>query len=506
MNPLREGLIKERVPEPQVMVIFGASGDLTRRKLLPALYTLARERLLPAPFAVVGFARRPLGDEGFRQKMREGCDQFTRLRPVDDTLWATLADAIYYHQGSFDDPAAYTTLKARLEEIDTSLGVPANRLFYLSTPPSAYPEIIKNLGEAGLVTRSYSPFARIIVEKPFGRDLETARTLNRQLKQVFREVQIFRIDHYLGKETVQNMLVFRFGNGIFEPLWNNRYVDHIQITGAESIGMEGRGAYYEEAGILRDMVQNHLFQVMSLMGMEPPVSMDSDAVRDEKVKFLRSLRTIPLDKMDEFVVRAQYTSGHVLGESVAGYRQEPGVDPGSTTETYVALKLYVDNWRWANVPIYLRSAKRMPKRVTEIAIHYRHAPHQVFGSDGGRGPVPNILSIRIQPDEGISLHFGSKVPGPTTDIAPVNMEFRYGTSFGAEPPEAYERLILDAMLGDSTLFTRDDEVEASWSFISRIHEAWRQQKKKQIPLFEAGSWGPVEADELLEEGISWRTP
>jgi glucose-6-phosphate 1-dehydrogenase len=506
MNPLREGLIKERVPEPQIMVIFGASGDLTKRKLLPALYTLARERLLPSAFAVVGFARRPIGDEGFREQMREGCEKHARRRPVDKTLWASFASGIYYHQGAFDDLGAYSTLKARLEEIDAKQGISANRLYYLSTPPSAYPQIIENLGKAGLVSRAYQPFTRIIVEKPFGRDLESAKLLNRQIKQVFREAQIFRIDHYLGKETVQNMLVFRFGNGIFEPLWNNRYVEHVQITGAESIGVEGRGAYYEEAGILRDMVQNHLFQVLSLVGMEPPVSMESNTVRDEKVKFLRSLRPIPPDRMDDFVVRAQYTQGHVLGESVPGYRQESGVAPESVTETYVALKLFADNWRWAHVPIFLRSAKRMPKRVTEIAIQFRQAPHLLFGHDRGQGPVPNVLSIRIQPNEGISLHFGSKIPGPTMEVAPVNMEFRYGTSFGNEPPEAYERLILDAMIGDSTLFTRDDEVEASWTFITGIHEAWARQKKRQIPFYEAGSWGPPEADELLGEGIRWRSP
>ena len=506
MNPLREGLVKERIPEPQVMVIFGASGDLTKRKLLPALYTLARERLLPSPFAVVGFARRPAGDDEFREQMRAGCDKYARRRPVDKTLWGGFAPGIFYHQGSFDDLGAYNTLKARLEEIDAQFGIPANRLYYLSTPPSAYPDIIENLGKSGLVNRTNQPFTRIIVEKPFGRDLESARVLNRQLKQVFREAQIFRIDHYLGKETVQNMLVFRFGNGIFEPLWNNRYIDHVQITGAEAIGVEGRGAYYEEAGILRDMVQNHLFQVMSLMGMEPPVSMESNSVRDEKVKFLRSLRPIDPERMDEYVVRGQYTSGHVQGQSVPGYREEPGVAPESMTETYVGLKLLVDNWRWANVPIFLRSAKRMPKRVTEIAIHFKAAPLMLFGNHGGQGPVPNILSIRIQPNEGILLHFGSKIPGPTMDVAPVNMEFRYGTSFGAEPPEAYERLILDAMVGDSTLFTRDDEVEASWTFITRIHETWAGQKKRKIPGYEAGTWGPAEADELLGENYRWRQP
>ncbi|MDH4225994.1 MAG: glucose-6-phosphate dehydrogenase, partial [Deltaproteobacteria bacterium] len=497
MNPLREGLLKERIPEPQVMVIFGASGDLTMRKLLPALYTLARERLLPANFAVLGFARRDMGDDGFRKAMREGCDKFARRKPVDDALWNSFAPCLFYNAGEFSDLDAYAKLKDRLDEIDSKFSIPANRLFYLATPPSAYPDIIKNLGASGLVKRTLDPFTRIIVEKPFGRDLESAQVLNRQLKQVFREAQVFRIDHYLGKENVQNMLVFRFANGIFEPLWNQRYVEQVQITAAEAIGVEGRGGYYEEAGILRDMVQNHLFQVLCLVGMEPPVSMGSDTVRNEKMKFLQSLRPISADKVDDFVVRAQYGAGKVMGESVEGYRQEPGVSPQSVTETYVALKLFVDNWRWAGVPFFLRAGKRMPKRVTEVAIHFRPAPHLIFAQNGGARPTSNILSIRIQPNEGISLHFGAKTPGPTTDISPVNMEFRYGTSFGREPPEAYERLIMDAMLGDSTLFTRDDETETSWGFISAIHRAWAAQNKRQIPQYESGDWGPPEAEELL---------
>ena len=510
MNPLRVGLASERTPEPQVLVIFGASGDLTRRKLLPALYTLARERLLPAAFAVVGFARRDTGgDEAFREQMREGCDHFARRKPVDAALWDTFARGIFFHVGDYDDAEAYARLKTRLEEIDKQFGIPANRLFYLSTPPSVFPVIVNNLGAAGLVSRAYSPWTRIIVEKPFGRDLESAQLLNRQLKQVFREAQIFRIDHYLGKETVQNMLTFRFGNGIFEPLWNLRHVEQVQITAAESIGVEGRGGYFEEAGIMRDMVQNHLFQVMCLTTMEPPVNLESSAVRDEKVKLLKSLRPIAEDELERYVVRAQYSAGQVLGESVPGYLQEPGVAADSTTETYVALKLYVDNWRWGRVPIYLRAAKRMPKKITDITIKFRDAPHQLFrsGSGNGNGVVPNLLTIRIQPDEGIAIHFGSKVPGPAMTLAPVNMEFRYGAAFGQEPPEAYERLILDAMLGDSTLFIRDDETEASWAFISRIHEVWAAQRKRTLPYYAAGTWGPYEAEGLMgpEEG-AWRKP
>lgn len=510
MNPLREGLLKERIPEAQVMVIFGISGDLTRRKLLPALYTLARERLLPAAFAVVGVSKTDWGShDAFREDMRKACNTFARRRPVDEALWAGFARNLHFVAGEFDDPGCYTRLKARLEELDRELGIPGNRLYYMATPPSVFPLITDHLKNCGLVSRAYEPWqrTRVIVEKPFGRDLQSARELNRRLKLAFREPQIYRIDHYLGKETVQNMLAFRFGNGIFEPLWNERHVEHVQITAAESVGVEGRGAYFEEAGILRDMVQNHLFQVLCLTTMEPPVALDSDSVRGEKVKLLRSLRPIEPDQVDAYVVRGQYTAGHVLGQTVPGYRQEPGVDPASTRETYVALRLYIDNWRWGNVPIFLRTAKRMPKKVTTISIKFRDAPHLLFRSNGAAHSVANVLTIRVQPDEGISLHFGSKVPGPTMDLAPVNMEFRYGTSFGREPPEAYERLILDAMLGESTLFIRDDETEASWEFIDRILEGWQRQKRRDIPFYPAGTWGPPEADDLIAAArAAWGHP
>ena len=507
MNPLREGLTSERVPEPHVMVIFGASGDLTKRKLLPALYSLARERMLPTQFAVMGVARDKLSVDEFRDQMRAGCDRYARRKPVDENVWQDFGRKLYYHTAEFDDVEAFRTLKAELEEIDAELGIPANRLFYLATPPSVFTTIVENLGKAGLVSRQLQPWTRIIVEKPFGRNLDSARTLNRELKQVFREAQIYRIDHYLGKETVQNMLTFRFANGLFEPIWNQYHVHHVQIISAESLGVEGRGRYFEEAGILRDIVQNHIFQLLCLMGMEAPVSMDSNAIRDEKVKFLKSLRPLAIDKLDEHVVRGQYAAGHVLGESVPGYREEPGVAPDSTTETYVALRLLTDSWRWGNVPFFLRAAKRMPKKVTDISIKFRNAPTALFRNGNGAGDVANVLTIRIQPDEGISLHFGSKVPGPTMDVAPVNMEFRYGTSFGKEPPEAYERLILDAMLGDSTLFIRDDETEASWSFITRIHEAWAERRERGIPIYSAGTWGPQEADELIASRAAvWRKP
>ena len=508
-NPLREGLQEERIPEPATMVIFGASGDLTKRKLLPALYSLARDRLLPARFAVVGYARKPIADDAFRDDMRKGCDEFARRRPVDAELWDTFASHIFYQEGSYDDPAAYAALKKRLEEIEAQLGLPGNRVFYLSIPPSSFATVVKQLGAAGLTPNDGDRFARVIIEKPFGTDLATAQTLNRDIHQTLTEKQIYRIDHYLGKETVQNLLVFRFANGIFEPVWNNRFVDHVQITGAETVGVEGRGGYFEQAGIVRDMVQNHLFQVLSLASMEPPISTDPDAVRDEKLKVLKALRAIPPAEMDAHVVRAQYAAGSIAGKRVPGYREEPGVSRTSQTETYVAMKFFIDSWRWAGVPFYLRSAKRMPKRVTEIAIFFKEAPHLLFGKRG-EGIRPNVLAIRIQPDEGISLNFGSKLPGPAMEVAPVSMEFRYGSSFGVEPPEAYERLILDCLLGDNTLFTRADEVEASWTWISRIHQHWAEQAASgqvSIATYAAGSWGPEAADRLLAtDHRAWRRP
>jgi glucose-6-phosphate 1-dehydrogenase len=510
-NPLREGLVEERIPEPTTMVIFGASGDLTRRKLLPALYSLTRERLLPARFAVLGYARRPLPDDAFREEMRRGCDEFARRRPVDPAVWGTFARNLYYQAGSYDDPAAFVALKARLEEIERAQGLPGNRVFYLSIPPSEFATVIRNLGVSGLVKREGDRFARVIIEKPFGVDLATARSLNRDIHETLSEQQVYRIDHYLGKETVQNLLVFRFANGIFEPVWNNRFVDHVQITGAETVGVEARGGYFDHAGVLRDMVQSHLMQVTSLAAMEPPVAFDPDAVRDEKLKVLKALRPIPSSEVDAHVVRAQYAAGSIAGRDVPGYREEPNVSPASETETFVALKFFVDSWRWAGVPFYMRSGKRLPKRVTEIAIHFKEAPHLLFGRRGG-AIRPNVLVIRIQPDEGIALEFGSKLPGPAMEVAPVNMEFRYGSSFGVEPPEAYERLILDCMLGDGTLFTRADEVEASWSWISKIHEHWATEtshngRPRDLETYAAGTWVPAGADRLIAaDGRAWRRP
>ncbi|MBL8909371.1 MAG: glucose-6-phosphate dehydrogenase [Archangium sp.] len=506
-NPLREGLISERQPEPCTLVIFGASGDLTKRKLVPALFTLFTEKLLPESFAIVGFARKAMTDDAFRAEMKEACLKFARHKPTD-AAWAVFAKGLFYQAGEYDTPASYSALEERLVRIDAERGVKGNRIFYLSTPPSNFPITIAQLGAAGLVGRVPRPecFRRVIIEKPFGTDLGTAQQLNRDVLAVLDEKSVYRIDHYLGKETVQNLMVLRFANGLFEPLWNSRYVEHVQITGAESIGIEGRGGYFEQAGILRDMVQNHLFQVLAITAMEPPVSMNADDLRDEKVKVLKALRPIPDGRFDEFVIRGQYRAGTIAGRRQVDYQEETGVTKGSARETYVALKLFIDNWRWAGVPFYLRSAKAMPKKVTEVALVFREAPLRLFGKSASQNQLPNVLAIRIQPDEGVSLRFGAKVPGNTMDIQPVNMEFRYGTSFGNEPPEAYERLLLDCWHGDQALFTRGDEVEASWKWISRVHRAW-EASSAGVHSYEAGTWGPAEADRLLfRDGHQWRRP
>ncbi len=503
-NPLRAGLVDERKPAPGIVVIFGASGDLTKRKLVPALFSLFDEGGLPDSFAVLGFARKELSEEQFRAELKEGCAKYARRKPTDET-WAKFEQRLHYMEGAYDSAESYAALGKRLEVLDATHGTQGNRIFYLSTPPSNFAPVVKQLGAAKLVgVGQTKPFRRVIIEKPFGVDLESARQLNRDVLEVMDEQSVYRIDHYLGKETVQNLMVLRFANGLFEPLWSSRYVDHVQITGAEAIGIEGRGGYFEQAGILRDMVQNHLFQVLAITAMEPPVSMGADDLRDEKVKVLKSLRPIPDGRFDEFVVRGQYTKGAVSGRTQIGYQDEAGVTKGSRRETYVALKLFIDNWRWAGVPFYLRSAKAMPKKVTEVALVFREAPLKLFGKSGGQGP--NVLAIRIQPDEGVSLRFGAKVPGNTMDIQPVNMEFRYGTSFGVEPPEAYERLLLDCMLGDQALFTRGDEVEASWRWISRVHRAW-ETSSTPVDSYEAGTWGPQEADRMLQrDGHQWRRP
>lgn len=486
-------------PDPCLMIIFGATGDLTRRKLLPALYNLKLEGLLPEPFGVVGAARRPVGDDGFRSSQREGVQRYSR-QGLDNELWDSFADALTYSPCSFDDPEGYRLLAEHIRRRESELGTGGNRLYYLAVPPSAFPVILKRMEEAGLNRPGQDgSWARLVVEKPIGTDLTTALELNRTVNRVFRERDVFRIDHYLGKETVQNLMVFRFANAIFEPLWNTKYVDHVQITVAESIGVEGRGSYFEEAGITRDMVQNHMFQLLCLTAMEPPVSLEADAIRTEKVKVLQALRPLTPEDVRDHTVRAQYGDGVSGGNAVTGYRQEPGVAPGSTTETYVALRLFIDNWRWSQVPFYLRAGKRLPKRLTEISLQFRDVPHHLF-LQGAGGPVPNILTLRIQPDEGITLTFDAKKPGSATRIKPVSMDFAYEGSFERSTPEAYERLILDAMLGDSTLFIRRDEVEGSWAWIDRLLEGWNRDDGPPPAEYTSGTWGPGEADVLMARG------
>jgi glucose-6-phosphate 1-dehydrogenase len=502
-NPLAEELSTSRRTKPCVLVIFGATGDLTRRKLVPSLMGLAQDGLLPPGFAVLGFARREKSHAQFREDLLPGVQQFARGGGED--VFKQLEDGILYHTADFADPKGYKELAQRLEEIDRTRGTQGNRIFYLATPPSAYSTILQHLAATGLSQEKNGRFARVIVEKPFGHDLASARALNDQVAAAFRERQVYRIDHYLGKETVQNILVMRFANGIFEPLWNERYIDHVQLTVAESIGVEGRGAYFEEAGIIRDMIQNHLLQVLTLVAMEPPSALSADAVRDEKVKVLRAIRSLTPEEVARNTVRGQYARAFAAGKEVPGYREEEGVAKDSETETFAAIRLQVENWRWGGTPFFLRSGKRLPRRTTEVAIHFKRPPHRLFTLAGCDHLDSNILLIRIQPDEGISLRFGSKVPGPDYKIRDVRMDFRYGTTFGGNSADSYERLLLDAMLGDSTLFARRDEVEEAWRIVDSVTAGW--QKKGMAPLpYDAGSWGPEAAEALLDCGRVWRKP
>jgi glucose-6-phosphate 1-dehydrogenase len=497
VNPLQDGLRLEPTPGPATLVIFGASGDLTRRKLLPALYRLSRDQHLPARFSIIGVAREEFGDDGFRQEFRDSLREFAGITD-DDEIAHSLCERLHYIGGDFQNPAIYQQLAARIKEIDSSGGV----LFYLAIPPAAYPNVIEQLGAAGLSTASDGGWRRIIIEKPFGTDLKTARELNGLVHRQFEEDQVFRIDHYLGKETVQNLMVFRFANGMFEPVWNRRYIDHVQITAAETVGVERRAAYYEGAGALRDMVQNHLMQLLALVAMEPPIAFTAESVRDRKMDALLSVQPLA----DDHVVRAQYRGGWVAGSEVPAYRQEEGVAAGSTTETFVALRMQLDSWRWAGVPFYLRTGKRLPKRTTEIAIQFRRPPLQIFKRVSQSSVAPNLLIINVQPDEGISVRFEAKLPATRMQLAPVMMNFRYGTAFGRSVPEAYETLLLDALLGDTTLFARHDFVETSWSLISPIHERWQASALTALPEYEAGEWRCPEADALIErDGRRWRT-
>jgi glucose-6-phosphate 1-dehydrogenase len=505
LNPLRQGLRLERVPDPCAFVLFGATGDLAHRKVIPAIYQLWRTNLLPAEFSLVAVARRPYSDETFAAEARDSVEKYSRVLPVDEAAWAELAKRITYQQLDFGDDAGFDRLAERLDELDTQRGSAGNRLFYLATQPSQVTEIVQQLGRTGLDHELRGGgWRRVVIEKPFGRDYESARHLNHELAKVLRESQVYRIDHYLGKETVRNLLVFRFGNGIFEPVWNRSYVDHVQITVAESIGVENRGSFYEETGASRDILQNHLLQLMTLVAMEPPSSFHADALRDQKLQVLRAIAAPDPEQVRRNVVRGQYGPGWVEGEAVAGYRQEPEVDPESETETYVAGCFQIDDWRWSGVPFYLRAGKRLPKRATEIAVQFKEVPLRLFRESTG-DPAPNVLAMRIQPDEGIMLRFAAKVPGLGLDVRTVNMDFGYDTSFAVDSPDAYETLILDALLGDASLFTRADEVEAAWSVVTPIDAAWASMPAPHFPDYAAGTWGPEAAEELLErDGRRWR--
>lgn len=509
-NPLRAGIRLERTAEPCTVIIFGASGDLTKRKLVPALYRLVQERLLPAEFAIVGLARTEMGTDEFRARMKEAVEEFSEARSVDEEVWNSFAQGIYYLTADINNPDDYAKLAELLERVDRERATHGNRLFYLSVAPRFFSTTVKQLGSVGLTKAQDGSWVRVIIEKPFGTDLESARQLNREIHEHLDESQIYRIDHYLGKETVQNLLVFRFANGIFEPLWNRQYIDHVQITNAESVGVEGRGGYYESAGVVRDMIQNHVFQVLALVAMEPPAHFGSEAVRDEKIKAMMSARGFTPERVRAECLRGQYGPGSIDGQPVPGYRQEPDVAPDSTTETFAMIIMRFDNWRWAGVPFYIRSGKRLPKRVTEIAIQFKSAPHQLFGADVMETVTPNQLIIRIQPDEGITLRFAAKVPGQITHIRDVNMDFRYGSSFGVQLAEAYERLLLDCILGNSTLYARSDMTERGWEIVMPILDEWAATKDEALSMFpnyEAGTWGPQASHELIEsQGRHWRKP
>jgi glucose-6-phosphate 1-dehydrogenase len=495
-NPLLEGLGPRRTPEPCVLVVFGASGDLTRRKIFPALYALAYRRLLPERFAVVGTARSEWTDDEFRDRMEHAVREFGR-DDFKQEVWDWLADATQYLPMDFSDESKADELMSRLNRVDEERGTSGNRVYYFAVPPQAMPTIVKDLGKR----RTKKGWARLIVEKPFGHDLASARELTKLISGFFTEEEVFRIDHYLGKETVQNMLALRFANGIFEPIWNRQFVDHIQITVAETLGIESRAEFYEKAGAIRDIFQNHMLQLVALTAMEPPIDFTPDSVRNEKVKVLKAMHT-PGPK---HVVRGQYGPGFVEGKEVPGYRDEEDVDPSSTTETHVAAKLFVDNWRWADTPIYVRTGKRLARRETTIAIQFKRAPHPPFEDSATQELKPNLLLVHVQPDEGVSLAIGAKVPGQGMGIRTVHMDFMYGGAFRMELPDAYERLILDAMLGDQTLFTRSDEVEEQWAIVDAIVAGWARDRPA-FPNYAAGTWGPVATDELIErDGREWLT-
>ena len=506
-HPLSEPGVSGRFIEPCILVIFGASGDLTARKLLPALYNLAREGQLPPQFAVVGFARREKSHQQFRDEMKQAVISFSRVKPLDEALWKNFQEQIYYHRSEFHEEEGYRTLQKFLSELDAKLGTKGNRVFYLSTQPSFFTLICDKMHATGLIydtEKTKDKWSRIIIEKPFGNDLNSAKELQKELLKYLHEEQIYRIDHYLGKETVQNLLVFRFANSLFESVWNHRYVDHVQITVAEDIGIGTRGAFWEEAGMLRDIVQNHMMQILSLVAMEPPVNLSAKAIHDEKVKVLEAIRPFQASDFDTSIIRGQYGTGYIDGKEVVSYREEKNVSPTSFVETYVALRLFIDNWRWSGVPFYLRGGKRLPKKATEIAIIFKDPPGVLFQQLNKKNE-PNVLSIRIQPDEGTGLRINCKVPGPSSPVQPVKMDFRYGSYFGMSPPEAYERLIQDCILGDNTLFARDDEVFKSWELLTPVLQDWQAHPREDFPNYQSGTWGPKSADAMMaRDHRKWR--
>jgi glucose-6-phosphate 1-dehydrogenase len=510
-NPLAE-TTGDRVAPPAVLVVFGASGDLTARKLMPAIERLAIRRLLPGGFSVVGVARTPMTDDEFRQRMQKAVSDMGGGGEEARHVWEAFTGGLRYVAGDYDDPGTFAQLGEVLDELARERGTGGNRLYYLATPPTTFPVIVQGLAGAGLNKPSEqgssvsAPFVRIVIEKPYGRDGKSAAALDAVVHDAFDETQVYRIDHYLGKETVQNVLALRFANAIFEPLWNRRYVNHVQITVAESLGVGHRGGFYENAGALRDIVQNHVMQVLALTLMEPPATFDADGIRDEKVKALKAVDVLTADQVPTEVVRGQYRRGWVQGNEVKSYREEEGVDPHSQTETYVGMRIRVDNWRWAGVPIYVRTGKYLPKRVTEVAMEFNRVPHLPFAADQAQDLDPDALVLRIQPDEGITLRFGAKVPGQAFRVRSVSMDFFYGAAFLEETPDAYERLLLDALVGDQTLFIRSDEVAQAWRIVDPVLEAF-QEADLPLARYEAGTWGPAEADELLRgDGRGWRRP
>ncbi|MDE3066291.1 MAG: glucose-6-phosphate dehydrogenase [Verrucomicrobiota bacterium] len=505
---VRNGGDQRKAAEPCTIVIFGASGDLTARKLIPAFYHLAKDKQLPPAYRIIGFARRDKTDDSWRQELREALDEFSRTKPVDETLWRGFAANLFYCKGDLNDTAAYAKLEQRLSSFN-SPPLRKNLLFYLATPPSQFGGVIEQLHSAKLLHKESNGhgWQRLVVEKPFGHDLASAHALNAELTRYAHEQQVCRIDHYLGKETVQNILMFRFSNSIFERLWNRETVDHVQITVSEKLGVGERGGYYEEAGALRDMVQNHMLQVLALVAMEPPVSLEAEAVRDEKVKLLKSIRELTPADVARQIVRGQYFAGSINGQPVPGYRQEPKVRPDSNVETYVALKFFIDNWRWSGVPFYLRTGKYLPMSASEVRIQFRPTPHVLFAAQCGRNLDTNAIALRLQPNEGIYLRFNGKVPGMSLGVRPVRMHFSYDAEFGAYTPEAYERLLLEAIVGDATLFIRRDEVETAWQIVDSIRKGWDGKPLTNREFYAAGTWGPVAADDLLAQGgHAWHEP